>query len=533
MLEATNSQHTAHDNRFAEFHKKMLEKSSQRQNEKKMNLLLKARITSNLIKKVQLLGPKVTEQQKLLDHVELWRKYEWALSSLSQIVEDIMSNERFKQHRGIIGVRMLLSDERNRPIQQIIDANLVPRMIEFMQIKEEPLLQLEAAWALANVASGTTAQTQIVLDKGALPWFIQLLRSNNRELNDQAIWALGNIAGDSSLFRDKILASGALYPLLKIVEDPSTAQNIIKNGIWMISNLCRGRPSPPIDKVKSATPVLCKSIQSQTDIDVLTDAAETLSFLSRTPSVIDDLISYPNTVSSLISLLSNPYPTLMFKCLRVLGQICTGNEAQTDAVVDHPEFFAKMFHLIDHRKKAIRREAIWILSNIAAGSENQRKKLFQSFPFVNKLISCIELDIDEIKREALYVFANTLKHQSISDFLAFKDAGLLDRYISILKDENNCSAFSLKVTLQGINFMLQIARKMAIENNSEENLVLVELEKAGVLDSFETLQDYNHEGVYEYVANIIKDFIPSIELRPKRNQSEDSDEEEEDSDESD
>jgi len=80
------------------------------------------------------------------------------LSNLSQLVEDINSKELFNQYRGTIGVRKLLSVD-NPPIQPMIDANLVPVMIEFMKIEDEPQLQLEAAWVLTNVASGTAAQT--------------------------------------------------------------------------------------------------------------------------------------------------------------------------------------------------------------------------------------------------------------------------------------------------------------------------------------------------------------------------------------
>jgi len=327
-----------------------------------------------------------------------------------------------------------------------------------------------------------------------------------------------------------MLASGALEPLIKIVEDPDTAQNIIKSGVWMISNLCRGRPPTRIEKVKSAIPTLCKIIQSQTDEDILTDATEALSYLSRNQVVIEDLVSFPKTISALISQLSNPYIPLMLSSLKIIGQICTGNEAQTDVVIDDPEFFENMYHLIDHKKRAVRREAIWTLSNIAAGTEKQKSKLLQSFPFVEKLVPYIKTDIDEIGREALYVFSNSLKHENISDFFTFKNAGLLDCCISILKNENNCLALTLKVVLEGVHFMLKIGRKIALEDQSEQNMVLDELEKAGALNKLDTLQDYHDTDVNEIVTKIIQEFIPSIEIKPQRTQPEDDDDDDDEDD---
>jgi len=479
--------------------------------EKRQEMLNKRRNLNFELKEGGVMGtlPNNAENTALKAHIDDCLKRSYTMNDFFILLEAINSEDRFKQHFGVIGLRKILSIEDGPPIQSVIDANLVPRLIQFMQREDEPHLQLEAAWALTNVASGTTQQTQCIIDKGGIPCFIKLLKSRRPEVAEQAIWAIGNIAGDSPQFRNMILKLGGLDPLLYII-DNSKNKNTIKHGTWAVSNLCRGRPLPDFDLVKKAIPTLSRVMQEEVDPEVLTDAAWAISYLSDGDENRIDMVIQTGIVPALVKHLDNPFLSILIPTLRTLGNIVTGTEAQTNIVLDVPNVITKLFKLVKHEKKAVRREACWTLSNITAGTSYQIEAVIGNPSHINQLISIAGSDTVEVKREAAWVLSNATNHGTIDQIVRMLQCGLLDCFVTLLDSEDSKTVI---VVLEGLNNILNAGAKLAIEHGGNgENPFLLELEQKGAVPKIEKLQEHPSSDVYQKALKILENHFELEEV---------------------
>jgi len=204
------------------------------------------------------------EQMNLQDN-EVMRR----LKDLPSILAGLNSNDRQLQYEKTMQIRKMLSIELNPPIQAIIVAGIVPKLVTFLTCADNIGLQFEASWALTNIASGTTEHTRVVINSGAVPIFISLLKSPADDVREQAVWALGNIAGDSTEYRNMVLEAGILEPLLQLCSQDSKL-TLVRNATWTLSNLCRGKPQVPFAAIKNALPILSKLLYNSDD-EVLTD----------------------------------------------------------------------------------------------------------------------------------------------------------------------------------------------------------------------------------------------------------------------
>ncbi|KAL0483017.1 importin-alpha [Acrasis kona] len=418
------------------------------------------------------------------------------LNQLPQLVAGINSSDLAVVTDATSNLRKLLSMERSPPIDEVINANVVPRLVQLLSRGDAPTLQFEAAWALTNIASGSSEHTEVLIKENAVPNFIQLLSSNSHDVKEQAIWALGNIAGDSYQCRNYVLQYGALPPLIKICQD-QPKQSILRNATWTISNLCRGKPSPDLNLVLPALGLLNTLLYNQDD-EVLTDACWAISYLSDGPNERIQCVLESGVAPKLTELLLHPITSVQTPALRTIGNIVTGNDTQTQTMVNLGAL-KSLGSLLGHSKKSIRKEACWTISNITAGSVAQIQSVIDAdlFPSLIKLLKESEFDI---KKEAAWAISNATSGGSAEQiqYLVNNDciAPLCD--LLVVKDNK-----ILNVALEGLDNILAKGQL----DDSLDNIYAQHVEEAGGLDKLETLQTHRDQSIFEKSSKIIEDYF--------------------------
>ena len=325
--------------------------------------------------------------------------------SLSELIALLSGASGSQQLAAVTELRKRLSATNDPPFQRAIDAGAVPPLMALLRAQwdSQPALQFEAAWALTNVASGTSAHTASVVAAGAVPAFVRLLSSHSNDVREQAVWALGNIAGDTTSTRDSVLAAGTLAPLLGILEDNLCPLLMQRNATWALSNLCRAKPRPRFATLAPALPVLAQLIHSP-DSEVVTDACWALSYLSDGDDENICAVQTSGVLGRLLQLMADDDSKALAPALRVVGNCVSGGEARTQCAIDAGALSA-LARLLGHAKANMRKEACWALSNVAAGTAAQVHQVLRAglAPAIVRLASTDEL---AVRQEALWTITN-------------------------------------------------------------------------------------------------------------------------------
>ena len=432
-----------------------------------------------------------------LDWFEKCNNMNVQLSQFHEIIVAFRTQDIKQKYLGLVGIRKLLSLQ-NSPIQELIDVGVIIELIALLD-NSPAEFQYEALWCLTIIASGTSDQANSIVIKGGVPKIVKLLESSIEELKVQAVWIIGNLAIDSYRIRDSLIKEKIFEKLLTILASTNQKQ-LIRQCTWALSSFFRVKPVPPYNLIKKAIKMIARAmVMLPNDIEFLTDACFILSFMTEHyKETIKDLLEL-DIISNIIKCLDIDTQYIQISCLRVVGNIASGNANQTQLLIDR-NVLDYLKKTLFNQKKTIRKESAWILSNIAAGTQKQIETLIEQ-DFLLILSEAIEKDDPEIKKECIWAVCNLTSVENEKYIKKILDQGILRIICKCLEMKD---AKYLAVCIEAFSNLLAFGKK---SNPAGPNPVVLEVEKMGMFDILEKLQYHPVEIVYDKILKLLENYF--------------------------
>ncbi|KAH8370424.1 hypothetical protein KR093_003411, partial [Drosophila rubida] len=385
------------------------------------------------------------------------------------------------------------------PIKTLIRSGMVESLVACLDPKYPPNLQLEATWALTNIASGTSEETERVTAAGAVPLLVNLLSSADQSVAEQAVWALGNVVGDGPQQRDYVLDHGVIKPFLALMTSTNISHKFLSNIAWVIGNMARkAEPLMADQAVLDLMPGI-KVMLEHTNTNVVADTVSCINAMCMCGNDRIQVVLDSGVVPKVVSLLESHSLAVLLACVNAVGNIVNGNDEQTQCVLDC-NALTYFPALLLHPNMQLRRESLWFLSNITAGTESQVQEVLDS-GLMSLIIESMWNGDFQTQREAAWTIANACNRGTAQQVIDIINDRVIPPLCNLLPSHDSAL---VRTVLEALKNMLDMSAPNELE-------VAIMIEECGGLEKIEQLQNHENGEIYMLAFQIIEEYFADDE----------------------
>ncbi|PHZ08960.1 ARM repeat-containing protein [Rhizopus microsporus ATCC 52813] len=320
--------------------------------------------------------------------------------------------------QSVRGIRRYLvqanSDESH--VEDILALGVLPRIKELMQSDNGNSLKFECAWIVTNIAAGTTAHTQAIVQAGFIDVLLEIISSKKAEvyLKAQAAWALGNIAGESPAYREELMTKGSSTAIVNVLNDiyEDIYDLALRDGrgrgrlylldndydvsteslLWSLSNMARGgyRTADYYENYLIMFDAFAKYVMFENPKQVLEACWGLCRVLYNMHEVgafyyrVDISVELCERLGELIT--SSPLK-VVHAAIRTIVNISNGPDKHAMNLLQPPVLLSFMQLLTPQTTTDVRKDAYLALSNLVASNEEMIDQIIQHRPIIDNVIN--------------------------------------------------------------------------------------------------------------------------------------------------
>lgn len=395
-------------------------------------------------------------------------------------------------------LRKILTTCTKESIQKVLDLNLSTNLIQFMKDKEQTHIQLEAAWCVAQIATGYRAQIQFLVSKGLFPALAIVLSSPHEVIFEQGAWIVANVAAEDYKYKNGMIEAMCHVMLIEKL-GKAKEEKVVKYSVWALSNLFRGGEFQYLQM--QVSPFFLKILMEQNDVEIISNCLIPVADIMNANLVA--IIHKANLMQRFYEISKFKYNTILEPLIQILRHFSSStDEMYSQLLIDH-NFIDKFFEWLNDKdiSSNLKREILWILSNITVGSDPQIGSVLKSKQHYDLLLKfCYDEDI-KMRKEAIFCLCCVTNKGSFQ-----RKRGLIKNNIFGVMNDNFCyghSSETICIMLEALGNILGTEKSMG--EHYEE--VLLKLEDIGVFDNLEKLQRHDSNSVYTMVCGLIENYL--------------------------
>ena len=298
------------------------------------------------------------------------------------------------------------------------------------------------------------------------------------------------------------MATEFVERLIGIVKSEGCTLSMLRVACWVISNLCKGKPDPPLSRIQLFIAPLNTLLPYVTDVDVIMDILWSFSCITEITDGANILFKIV-AISSLLKFTTSNNSNIQIPALKVIGNFCLGKSTDIDSLLDNNGLSILLNVITSKSNSTVISLGCWILSNIASGPEKHIQHIINSGCF-KSLLQLLGGSSDRaVKNEAGHAIANLCANGNEEQLYKMTQEGIIEGLSQAI------DTLESDTLLQALNAIEEILFIGNIKDN--HNLLANKFESVGGKKRLEKLLLHPNVEVYQRAIKILDEFLDSKE----------------------